>query len=120
LTSSRADYDVDKLYLQYYSVYTENNELKIHDNLYGAYKSSLANNPLIQEVVDKIATTVALTVDSMISFKDSVSVEEIQDIVENALIKYELTLSDSFDMSKEYIRYRHKRNNIHILKHLLH
>lgn len=65
-----------------------------------------------EEVVDKIATTVALTVDSMISFKDSVSVEEIQDIVENALIKYESSMSDSFDMSKEYIRYRHKRNNI--------
>jgi len=57
-----------------------------------------------EEVVDKIATTVALTVDSMISFKDSVSVEEIQDIVENALIKYESSMSDSFDMSKEYIR----------------
>ena len=77
------------------------NIAKIENAVRKAFK---ATGTLVDE---KAITKVAKTVETKIKKKDSVTVEEIQDLVEEGLMKEEL-----FAVAKSYILYREKRSQI--------
>ncbi len=71
------------------------------EKIFNAVKG--ANSDSAEKMSDSEIRSVTLAVEGKISDRTSVTVEEIQDIVEQALMKH-----GYFDIAKKYIRYRHR------------
>lgn len=71
------------------------------EKIFNAVKG--ANSDSAEKMTDSEIRSVTLAVEGKISDRTSVTVEEIQDIVEQALMKH-----GYFDIAKKYIRYRHR------------
>ena len=71
------------------------------EKIFNAIKG--ANSDSTEKMTDSEMRSVTLAVEGKIAERTAVTVEEIQDIVEQALMKH-----GYFDIAKKYIRYRHR------------
>lgn len=78
---------------------------KISNAIQGANKEAKPMDRLPDEVVECIVESIT---DTCISANRSVSVEEIQDLVEAKLMRY------SYDVAKRYVRYRYDREKARV------
>src|SRR3989344_2862855 len=87
------------------------NKDKIVDAIFKAMNSV---NKVDHELAEKLADIIETDLENKFSKKDAPNVEDIQDLIEKALIKEDLA-----EVAKSFILYRYKRSEIREAKYLL-